>query len=124
MFLGQIIHEKYEKSFLDICNRGMKFWEDKAEKYDIENKDDHLRFIKDFDAPYSNNLAEQALSLLKTRKNVSKMFGSASGAQDFVNHQSVIITTQSNRNYSVLSVLKHLINPQKVGFPGQPEAID
>ena len=62
-------------------------------------KDDVLRFLIDFDVPFTNNLAEQALRMMKVKMKISGAFRTLEGAQAFAALRSIIATaTKQGRN--------------------------
>jgi transposase len=58
-------------------------------------KDDVLRFLVDFEVPFTNNLAEQALRMMKVKMKISGGFRTPEGAQAFAALRSVIATANS-----------------------------
>ena len=56
-----------------------------------------LRFLVDFDVPFTNNLAEQALSMMKVKMKISGGFRTFDGAQAFAALRSVIATARKQR---------------------------
>jgi transposase len=57
-------------------------------------KDDVLRFLVDFEVPFTNNLAEQALRMMKVKMKISGGFRTPEGAQAFAALRSVIATAR------------------------------
>ena len=53
-----------------------------------------LRFLTDFEVPFTNNLAEQDLRMMKLRMKISGCFRSAQGARDFATLRSVLSTAR------------------------------
>jgi transposase len=60
-------------------------------------KDDGLRFLIDFEVPFTNNLAEQALRMMKVKMKISGGFRTQEGAQAFAALRSVIATARKQR---------------------------
>jgi transposase len=60
-------------------------------------KDDVLRFLVDFEVPFTNNLAEQALRMMKVKMKISGGFRTHEGAQTFACLRSVIATARKQR---------------------------
>ncbi len=60
-------------------------------------KDDVLRFLIDFDVPFTNNLAEQALRMMKVKMKISGGFRTPEAAQAFAALRSVIATARKQR---------------------------
>lgn len=55
----------------------------------LEYQEQHLLFIKNFEVPFDNNMAERALRMIKTKKNVSGGFRSKNLAENFCNIRSL-----------------------------------
>lgn len=62
-----------------------------------EFKNEHLRFITNFDAPFDNNQAERDLRCFKTKMKVSGCFRSEKGIDSFVKTYSVISTLKKHK---------------------------
>ena len=56
--------------------------------------DDVLRFLVDFDVPFTNNLAEQNLRMTKVKMKISGSFRTFEGARVFVRLRSIISTAR------------------------------
>ncbi len=67
-------------------------------------KDDVLRFLIDFDVPFTNNLAEQALRMMKVKMKISGAFRTVEGAQAFAALRSVIATARK-QGHNILAIL-------------------
>ena len=67
-------------------------------------KDDVLRFLVDFDVPFTNNLAEQALRMMKVKMKISGAFRTFDAAQDFAALRSIIATARKQR-WNILQTL-------------------
>ncbi|MDE3213428.1 MAG: IS66 family transposase [Bacteroidota bacterium] len=76
-----------------------------------------LAFAHDFCVPYGNNLAEQAIRMMKVKQKISGCFRSKSGAQDFATIRSYISTTQK-QGIPILKALECAI----AGNPLAPQA--
>jgi transposase len=70
-------------------------------------QDDVLRFIADFAVPFTNNLAEQDLRMMKVRMKISGSFRTFDGAQTFADIRSVISTARKHG----LNILETLTRP-------------
>ena len=68
----------------------------------IENKDGYLLFIRDYRAPFTNNLAERDLRPCKTKQKVSGCFRSWDGILRYVRIRS-FISTAKKRKLSLLN---------------------
>ena len=74
---------------------------DRLSKYQIE----HLRFLNDFRVPFTNNLAERDLRMIKVKEKISGSFASFKGGEIFCRVRSYISTLKKN-NISVLQGLR------------------
>ena len=73
-------------------------------------KDDVLRFLIDFEVPFTNNLAEQALRMMKVKMKISGGFRTSEGAQAFAALRSVIATARKQRQ----NILQALAQDPKI----------
>jgi len=67
-------------------------------------KSDVLRFAEDFLVPFTNNLAEQDIRMMKVRMKISGSFRSEKGAQVFAAVRSVISTARK-QGWNILDTL-------------------
>ena len=77
-----------------------------------DRKESALRFLTDFEVPFTNNLAERDLRMMKLRMKISGCFRSAQGARDFATLRSVGSTAGKqgwNRIEALLSPPDELI---------------
>jgi transposase len=69
-----------------------------------EFRSDVLRFIHDFTVPFTNNLGEQALRMMKVKMKISGGFRTMAGAQTFARLRSVISTARK-QGWNILETL-------------------
>ena len=74
---------------------------DRLSKY----QDETLRFLNDFRVPFTNNLAERDLRMIKVKEKISGSFASFKGGEIFCRIRGYISTLKKN-NISVLQGLK------------------
>ena len=67
-------------------------------------KTETLRFLTDFDVPFTNNLAEQDLRMMKVRMKISGSFRTLEGAQIFALLRSVVSTARK-QGFNILQIL-------------------
>jgi transposase len=67
-------------------------------------KDDVLRFLVDFDVPFTNNLAEQDIRMTKVKMKISGAFRTLAGAKNFACLRS-IVSTARKQGYDILQIL-------------------
>jgi transposase len=70
-------------------------------------KTETLRFLTDFDVPFTNNLAEQDLRMMKVKMKISGSFRTLDGAQTFARLRSVVSTARKQG----ANILKTLADP-------------
>jgi transposase len=73
-------------------------------------KTETLRFLTDFDVPFTNNLAERDLRMMKVKTKISGAFRTLEGAVDFARLRSVISTAKKQ----ALNVLYTLTIPERL----------
>lgn len=86
---------------------------DRLIKYQIET----LRFINDLRVPFTNNLAERDLRMIKVKQKISGTFASFSGAEFFSRIKSFIATLKKN-SLSVLDGLRDAFTLQPMNSFG------
>lgn len=69
-----------------------------------DRKDDVLRFLTDPRVPFSNNIAEQAVRMMKVRLKISGSFRSLAGVRTFVTIRSVLATARK-QGWNILDTL-------------------
>ena len=67
-------------------------------------KTETLRFLTDFEVPFTNNLAEQDLRMMKVRMKISGSFRTLEGAQIFALLRSVVSTARK-QGFNILQIL-------------------
>jgi transposase len=80
-------------------------------------KDDVLRFLIDFEVPFTNNLAEQALRMMKVKMKISGAFRTFEGAQAFAALRSILATARK-RQWDILETISE--NPNRLCQALQP----
>jgi transposase len=79
----------------------------------IERFKDHkeaiIRFVKDFNVPFGNNIAEQAIRMTKVKQKISGCFRSKKGAESFALARSYI-DTMRKQNYNIMDAIGFAIN--------------
>jgi transposase len=73
---------------------------ERLKKFKIET----LRFLTDFDVPFTNNLAEQDLRMMKVKMKISGSFRTLEGAQIFALLRSVVSTARK-QGFNILQTL-------------------
>ena len=84
---------EYFKDELNLLNR--------LEEY----KDNHLLFIRNFEVPFDNNLAERSLRMIKTKTKVSGGFKTDGGAKTFAKIRSFFSTCKSQTSNIIESTM-------------------
>ena len=70
-------------------------------------KHNYLLFIKNYDAPFTNNLAERDLRPCKTKQKVSGCFRSWEGLSNFAQIRS-LISTVKKRSLNLIDTISHV----------------
>jgi len=81
----------------------------------IEYKEEHLLFIKDFKVPFSNNLAEKALRMIKTKLKVSGCFRGKDKGSYFATIRSLFETTKKH-GMNLHDTVRKVFNNENVEF--------
>ena len=72
----------------------------------IAYRDDHLRFIRDFRVPYTNNAAERQCRIIKTKKKVSGQFVSMAGAEAYADVMTILQTSKIRKENALANLEK------------------
>ncbi len=81
----------------------------------LEYQNQHLLFILNFEVPFDNNMAERALRMIKTKKNVSGGFRSKDVAEDFCNIRS-LFGSAKKQGMNIFETAKQVLNNENVKF--------
>jgi transposase len=71
----------------------------------IKYKDGTLRFLTNFEVPFTNNAAEQGLRMMKVKEKISGCFMSREGGRIFMSIYSYILTAKKNGLNSMNALL-------------------
>lgn len=72
------------------------------------HREDIIRFIRDFSIPFGNNVAEQAVRMMKVKQKISGCFRSKEGATSFATIRSYIDTMRKN-GFSIMDAIGQAI---------------
>ncbi len=75
----------------------------------LKYQDETLRFLSDFRVPFTNNLAERDLRMIKVKEKISGSFASFKGGEIFCRIRSYISTLKKN-NIAVLQGIKDALD--------------
>lgn len=67
----------------------------------LEYKEDHLRFMKEFEVPYTNNRAELGCRVVKGHKNSSHQFVTMNGGDTYAGLTSIIETAKIRKENAI-----------------------
>ena len=81
----------------------------------LEYQEEHLLFIKNFEVPFDNNMAERALRMIKTKKNVSGGFRSKDLAENFCDIRS-LFGSGKKQNKNLFEIAKKILSGETVEF--------
>lgn len=76
-----------------------------------KHKDNYMLFMRDYEAPYTNNEAERDLRYCKTSQKVSGCFRSWQETVDYCNMCSLLATAKKHGR-NLLDTLAHLFSEQ------------
>jgi transposase len=71
-----------------------------------------LAFARNFSIPFGNNLAEQAIRMVKVKQKISGCFRSEQSAKDFADIRTYIATMQK-QGYTIIQAIEDAI----LGYP-------
>lgn len=123
--------EKISIKYSEILEKGQKAYEETIKgKKNIsyfnderlllkrmrEFKDEHLRFITNFEAPFDNNQAERDIRSIKTKTKVSGCFRSDKGTEAFTKIYS-LISTLKKQDMNIYNNIGDIFNGKKLTFP-------
>jgi transposase len=77
------------------------------------HKESIVGFLKDFQIPFSNNLAEQAVRMMKVQQKISGCFRSENGAEAFANARSYIDTIRK-KEIDIIDAISLAINAKVI----------
>ncbi len=83
------------------------------------HKEEMVRFVKDFTIPFDNNIAEQAIRMMKVKQKISGCFRSKNGAQCFAIIRSYIDTIRK-QGHSITDALKLAILGKPIAIARLP----
>ena len=81
----------------------------------LEYQEEHLLFIKNFEVPFDNNMAERALRMIKTKKNVSGGFRSKNLAENFCNIRS-LFGSGKKQGKNLFNIAKDVLDGKDIDF--------
>lgn len=99
---------------LDIINKPLEEERCLFERL-LEYQEEHLLFIKNFEVPFDNNMAERALRMIKTKKNVSGGFRSKDLAESFCNIRSLFGSGKKQKK-NLFEITKKVLNGESIDF--------
>ena len=113
------ILENWKEEFLEE-NKGKNYSAVAIEERNLFNrlleyKDEHLLFIRNFEVPFDNNMAERALRMIKTKLKVSGCFRGEDKGRNFAIIRSVIETAKRH-NMNLYNTLIKLFNKETLEF--------
>lgn len=112
--------EWFEKRYIDIAGRGIEqYMSAYSKKKDIykqpyvstfqrmmENRDEHLRFIKNFRIPYTNNVAKRQCRVIKAKKKTSGQFTSERGWEAYTKVLTILQTSKMRKENALKNLEK------------------
>jgi transposase len=83
----------------------------------IEHKEEILAFAKNFLIPFTNNIAEQAIRMMKVKQKISGCFRSEQGAKDFADIRSYLATAKK-QGISIIKALSAAMQGMPLNLTG------
>ena len=84
-----------------------------------EYKDEHLRFISNFNVPFGNNCSEQSVHSMKRKLRTAGCFRSDQGAKNHMAIASVVVTAKKQKK-NIFNIFKDTFegnSPLQSGYP-------
>ena len=116
----KILVEKWKKAYyeyikeLDVINKPLEEERCLFERL-LEYQEEHLLFIKNFEVPFDNNIAERALRMIKAKKNVSGGFRSKSLAENFCDIRS-LFGSGKKQDKNLFEIVKEVLDGKTIDF--------
>jgi len=112
--------KQFERQYDDLVVKGKIFLDNLPDSFGRDElrrminrltdyKQNYLLFIKNYDAPFTNNLAERDLRPCKTKQKVSGCFRSWQGLSNFAKIRS-LISTAKKRSLNLLETISSLLS--------------
>lgn len=116
----KVLLEKWKKAYYEYTKKIEKINKPLQEERClferlIEYDEEHLLFIKNFDVPFDNNMAERALRMIKTKKNVSGGFRSKNVAENFCNIRS-LFGSAKKQGKNLFQTAKQVLDSEIIEF--------
>ena len=119
---------EFERRYDDLVEKGAKILESAPNIFGHEEfrkminrlpdyKQNYLLFVKNYKAPFTNNLAERDLRPCKTKQKISGCFRSWEGLSNFAKIRS-LISTAKKRSQNLFDIISALIS-QKSSTPAE-----
>jgi transposase len=83
----------------------------------IDHKEEILAFAKNFLIPFTNNIAEQAIRMMKVKQKISGCFRSEHGAKDFADIRSYIATAKK-QGISIIKAISAAMQGMPLNLTG------
>ena len=81
-----------------------------------EHRGEVCLFIRDFSVPFTNNLAEQSVRMMKVKTKVSGCFRTESGAEDFVKIMSYLHSAMKHGLNAFQAIFNGLLGNSRLGI--------